>query len=65
MGSVTKKDCVWKHIQRSLVRSPNQSDILLWSRRLHIVMEPMVVTAGGVGNQVWYFVGGPSAFDAC
>ena len=57
MGSVTKKDCNWKHIWRSLVRSPDQSVVPLWSRRLHIVMEPLAVTAGSVSNQAWYFVG--------
>ena len=57
MGSVTKKDHVQKHIRRSLVRSPDRSVIPLWSRRLHIVMEPLAVTAGGVGSQAWYFVG--------
>ena len=57
MGSVTKKDHVQKQIWRNLVRSPNRSIIPLWSRRLHIVMEPLAATAGSVGSQDWYFVG--------
>ena len=47
-----------KEIRQSLIRLPDCS----WSRREHIVMEPVAAT-GSVGNQDWYFImganGGP------
>ena len=47
-----------KEIRRSLICLPDYS----WSRREHIVMEPVAAT-GSVGNHVWYFImgadGGP------
>ena len=47
-----------KEIRRSLIRLPDYS----WSRREHIVMEPIAAT-GSVGNHVWDFImgadGGP------
>ena len=58
MVGVTKKDNVWKHMRRSLVRSPDQSVIPVWSRRVHIVMEPVATATGGVGSQTLYFIGG-------
>ena len=42
-----------KHIWRSLRRLPDYS----WSRREHIVMEPVTAT-GSVRNQDWYVVRG-------
>ena len=47
-----------KQRRQSLIRLPDYS----WSRREHIVMEPVAAT-GSVGNQDWYFImgadGGP------
>ena len=47
-----------KGIRQSLICLPDYS----WSRREHIVMEPVAAT-GSVGNQDWYFImgadGGP------
>ena len=57
MVSITKKDNVWKHIWRILVRSSNRSVILLWNCRLHILMESLTITIDGVGSQACYFVG--------
>ena len=47
-----------KEIRRSLIHLPDCS----WSRREHVVMEPVTATRS-VGNHVWYFImgadGGP------
>ena len=47
-----------KQLQWNIIRFPDYS----WSRREHIVMEPVAAT-GSVGNQDWYFImgtdGGP------
>ena len=47
-----------KEIRQSLIRLPDCS----WSRREHVVMEPVAATRS-VGNHVWYFImgadGGP------
>ena len=53
---VTKKAQARKNLQRSLRWSHDQSDTV-WSRQVHIVMEPVAAT-GSVGNQNWYFVRG-------
>ena len=57
MVSVMKKNIVQKHMRRSLVCSPNQRVIPVWSCRVHCVMEPVAAASGGVGSQTWYFVG--------
>ena len=54
VGSVTKKDCMWKYLCRSLLWSPDRS-VPLWSRWLHIVMGTLAAS-GSVSNQNWYFV---------
>ena len=42
-----------KHLRQNLRRLPDYG----WSRREHIVMEPMAAT-GSVGNQDWYVIRG-------
>ena len=60
--NVTKKDTVRKHFHCSLLWSADQS-IQFQSRQVHIVLQPLAVTAVGVENQALYFVadtaGGP------